>query len=135
MSIYFAPEGVKFFASAWDTFKNEPTGEIGVELARKGHLIVVAAKQQVGKDTRRLEQSIRMEHTRMGTLGQQIRIGSDNDISLIHHEGSRPHTITARNAQMLRFSRSGRVVYAHSVNHPGTKPNKYLSDNLYLVYL
>jgi hypothetical protein len=37
-------------------------------------------------------------------------------------KGTKPHKITARRAKALRFvSRSGGVVFARSVNHPGTK--------------
>ena len=39
--------------------------------------------------------------------------------------GTRPHTIFARNAKALRFTVGGRVVFAKSVQHPGTKPNRY----------
>ena len=39
--------------------------------------------------------------------------------------GTRPHLIEARNAKALRFTVGGRVVFAKSVQHPGTKPNPY----------
>lgn len=39
--------------------------------------------------------------------------------------GTRPHLIAARNAKALRFVVGGRVVFAKSVQHPGTKPNRY----------
>jgi hypothetical protein len=65
---------------------------------------------------------------------QQLRIGSDNEIALLHHNGSRPHAISARGPQVMRFSNRGRMVYSRQVAHPGTKPNRYLSDNLYLAY-
>lgn len=125
---------VKFYEPAFDQFKNAPRGEIGVNLEKKiGRPIVIAAKRQVGKDTNKLRDSIYLIHERVG-MYQQIRIGSDDNIALIHHEGARPHEIRARQAQMLRFSSKGRMVYARSVQHPGTKPNRYLSDNLYLAY-
>ena len=31
------------------------------------------------------------------------------------------------------FASKGNVIYTTSVNHPGTKPNRYLTDNLYLA--
>ena len=42
-------------------------------------------------------------------------------------------SITPDTAEVLRFSSRGRIVYTRVVRHPGTKPNKYLADNLYLI--
>lgn len=44
--------------------------------------------------------------------------------------GTRPHPIRPRNAKALRFRVGGRVVYAKYVNHPGTKPNDFLTKAL-----
>jgi len=121
-------------ASQMDNFLNAPGGEVGRELKKIGFRIQIAAKAQVGKDTGKLMKSIEVIHERIGVF-QQIRIGSDNEIAFIHHEGTRPHTISARNGQTLRFSSNGRMVYTRSVNHPGTQPNRYLSDNLKLAYV
>jgi hypothetical protein len=64
--------------------------------------------------------------------GPVVMVGSDAaPKALIHHEGSKPHIIMPRRATMLRFvGRTGQVVFARRVNHPGTKPNRYLADNL-----
>ena len=125
---------VNISASEMDTFLNSPKGEIGREMLKIGFRIQIAARAQVGKDTGKLMESIEVIHERIG-LFQQIRVGSDNNIALIHHDGSRPHTINARNGKALRFSSKGRMVYTRSVNHPGTSPNRYLSDNLKLAYV
>lgn len=117
-----------------DTFLNSPRGEVGRELVKRGRLIVRAAKRDVGVDTGKLRESIYMIHSRVGAY-QQIWIGSDSDIALMHHEGTRPHAINARGPQMMRFSSQGRMVYTRHVNHPGTRPNNFLSDNLRLAYL
>ena len=124
---------VKFYEPEFDIFKNSPDGEIGEHLEKIGQRIVTAAKRQVGKDTGDLMRSIHMIHSRVG-LHQELWIGSENDIAYLHHEGARPHEIHARNHSYLRFTSKGRVVYTRKVNHPGTKPNRYLSDNLILVY-
>lgn len=39
--------------------------------------------------------------------------------------GTRPHLITPKSRKVLRFSAGGSIVFARSVNHPGTKPNKF----------
>lgn len=121
--------------NAFNRLTNSPNGMVGVDLRRRGRRVLMAAKRQVGKDTRALERSLNMTHNRLGVsgIGQEVWVGSDNEIALLHHEGSRPHEITARNSPVLRFSSRGRIVHARTVQHPGTQPNRYLSDNLYLA--
>lgn len=44
-------------------------------------------------------------------------------------DGTRAHVIVPRNASVLRFtSAAGSPVFAHRVNHPGTKPNPFAKD-------
>lgn len=61
-----------------------------------------------------------------------VEVGSEDPIALWHHEGTEPHTILPRNAPRLVFwsERAGRVVYAQQVNHPGTQPNRFLTEAL-----
>jgi hypothetical protein len=67
-----------------------------------------------------------------GGAGFVIEVGSEDEIALWHHEGTVPHVIVPVRAPRLVFwsSRAGRVVYATRVNHPGTQPNRYLTDAL-----
>jgi len=115
-----------------DFVLNNPSGDVGRHLARKGRLIMMAAKAQVGVRTGALRASIHMRHLR-DSRGQFVRIGSALNYAYLHHEGSKPHVITPNRAQVLRFANRGRIIYAHAVMHPGTKPNRYLTDNLRLV--
>jgi hypothetical protein len=115
-----------------DTMLNEPRGLVGMHMARRGAMIVAAAKRQVGVKTGALRASIHMRHSRRG-VGQAIQVGSPLKYALAHHEGTRPHIIVPNRARVLRFSAGGRVVYTHAVRHPGTRANKYLTDNLYLI--
>jgi hypothetical protein len=131
----FTQGGLNFYNAEFDQFKNSPRGEIGQNLVKKvGRPILIAAKRDVGVDTGALRESIYMIHERVGSF-QQIRIGSDSDIALLHHNGTRPHMIRADDPQILRFSSRGRVHYSREVMHPGTRPNPYLSGNLYLAYV
>jgi len=106
-------------------------GKLYRRLAAAGRRIVFAARAQVGKDTGALAASIHYSINMAGPL-PTLTVGSDNDIALLHHQGTRPHAIAARNAQFLRFSSRNRVVYSRVVSHPGTRPNKYLTDNIHL---
>jgi hypothetical protein len=123
---------VVFRRAELDFLLNNPSGDVGRYLARKGRLITIAAKAQVGVRTGALRNSIHMRHLR-DSRGQFVRIGSHLNYALVHHEGSKPHLIAAKRAPVLRFVNRGRLIFAHTVMHPGTKPNRYLTDNLSLV--
>ena len=93
---------------------------------------MAAAKAQVGVRTGALRSSIHMRHLR-DSRGQYVKIGSNLDYALLHHQGTKPHVIRPDRAKVLRFVRGSRIIYTTSVMHPGTKANRYLSDNLKLV--
>lgn len=115
-----------------DLLLKEPGGDVHTWLTKKGSQILVRAKAQAGHKTGMLKASIKMDIARK-SYGQQMKIGSNLKYAAAHHEGSRPHMITGRRGGNLRFTSGGRVVYARRVMHPGTKANKYLSDNLYVI--
>ena len=120
---------VIYYPGALDRLLNQEGGPVGQYLKRKGNEILTAARFRVGVRTGALRASLHMRHMR-DPRGQQIWIGSDLNYALAHHEGTKPHVITPKSAKMLRFVSRGTVVYAHAVNHPGTKANKYLADAL-----
>jgi hypothetical protein len=132
IGVSFGPTRVVFRKTTLDFTLNSPFGPVGRHMYVRGRAIVSAAKAQVGVDTGRLKNSISMTQSR-AVYGQSMTIGSPLRYALAHHEGTRPHIITPNRAEVLRFSSRGRVVYARSVRHPGTKPNKFLADNLYLI--
>lgn len=115
-----------------DNFLNSPNGPVGRHLYSKAILIQKAARAQVGVDSGRLKASIHIRRGRSGP-GQFVEIGSPLRYALMHHEGTSPHPIVPTRSSVLRFSAGGRMVYTRLVLHPGTRPNRYLSDNLYLV--
>jgi hypothetical protein len=123
---------VVFRKAELDFLLNSPEGDVGKYLAKKGRLIMAAAKAQVGIRTGALRSSIHMRHLR-DSRGQYVKIGSNLDYALLHHQGTKPHVIRPDRAKVLRFVRGSRVIYTTSVMHPGTKANRYLSDNLKLV--
>jgi hypothetical protein len=123
---------IVFREAALELFLNEPRGAVGRYLNKRGLLIMAAAKRQVGVKTGALRASIRLMHDR-DALGQKIKIGSSLPHAYIHHQGTKPHLITPKDTGLIRFSSKGRVVYSRQIMHPGTKPNKYLSDQLWIV--
>jgi hypothetical protein len=120
---------VKIYDSVLDNLINNPNGEVGRFLKEKGKEILTVAKAKVGVRTGALRSSLHMRHMR-DSRGQHIWVGSTLDYALAHHEGTSPRTIVPKSGKMLRFTSRGRVVYAHAVQHPGTKPNRYLSEAL-----
>lgn len=102
-------------------------GPVMRHIALRATRIQQRAKQQVGKRSRRLERSIVKRFVRT-SLGASVWVGSDEPHALVHHEGSRPHLIEPKNARVLVFEVGGVTVYAARVNHPGTQPNRYLTD-------
>jgi len=109
-----------------------PDGIVDRDMRRRAITVQQAARASVGVRTGKLKASI---HTRRvaRTTGFAYEVGSTQSYALVHHEGSRPHVIIASRAQTLRFTSGGRVVYARTVAHPGTRANRYLKDNLYLA--
>ena len=120
---------VTYYSGALDRLLIQEDGSVGQYLKRKGNEILVSARARVGVRTGALRASLHMRHMR-DSRGQQIWIGSNLKYALAHHEGTKPHVITPKSGKMLRFVSRGTVVYAHAVNHPGTKANKYLADAL-----
>lgn len=125
-------KGLTFRRAALDTYLNNPRGTLGRYMRGRAVMMATAAKGQAGKKTGALIRSIKIMHSR-GSLGQFFTIGSNLNYALVHHEGSKPHIITPNDANILRFTAGGRVIYTHKVNHPGTRPNRYLSDQLWMV--
>lgn len=120
---------IDWYKAPLDTLLNNPNGTVGRYLALKGKMIEAAAKAQVGVRTGALRASIHMRHKR-NTRYQYIEVGSKLKYARMHHEGTRPHLIYPQKRTVLRFYSKGQIVHTHLVRHPGTRPNRYLSDQL-----
>ena len=119
--------------TALDYLLRNPAGPVGRDLSKRGNRVLAAARIQVGVDTENLRKSLKVVHER-SVRGQFVKVGSTTvKYALMHHEGTRPHIITPKRAQVMVFESKGQVIYATRVRHPGTKANRYLSDNLYLA--
>lgn len=122
-----------------------PDGPVARDLMRKGDLVRDEARRRVGvysppdaysagnrgrKPGQLRDSIVKRLADQGGEL--QVLVGSDDPIALLHHEGTVPHIIRPRNKPMLVFywPAVGRVVAFREVNHPGTQPNRYLTDAL-----
>jgi hypothetical protein len=117
----------------FNRYFNQESGEVGQYLKRRSALVEQAAKRQVKVRTGALRSSIHMRHGR-DPRGQYVKIGSSLPYALMHHKGTRPHLIFPNSSNKLVFKSKGGLIFVNAVMHPGTKPNKYLSDNLRLVF-
>lgn len=86
---------------------------------------------QVGVDTGKLRSSISYEMSN-ATRVKALIYASDNK-ALMHHEGTKPHMIEATNKKALKFNNGETIVFSKRVHHPGTKPNRFLTDSLVAV--
>lgn len=118
--------------NALNVMLNYKPGIVWRHLNKRGTMIKTAAVAQAGFRTGALKASINMVIERT-VYGQMMTIGSTLNYALAHHNGTKPHIIHGRNGGMLRFTSKGRVVYSRAVLHPGTRPNRFLADNLYLI--
>jgi hypothetical protein len=121
---------VIFRENAMQRLEKSQDGAIGRYLIRQGRLIEAGARRQVGVRTGALRASIHLRHF-ADPRGQFVRIGSDLSYARLHHEGSKPHLIVPKQkGGLLKFQTKGRTVFTHMVRHPGTPPNRYLTDNM-----
>lgn len=96
------------------------------ELEATARQVVNRAKILAPVDTGRLRASIRIESRRTLTLRSVYTVGSDVEYARMVHDGTRPHVIRPKTANVLRFRVGGRWVYAKVVHHPGTKARPFL---------
>jgi hypothetical protein len=122
---------------------NGPTGVVWPWLLKRSEAFQAAARTQAPIRTGCLRRSI-VKRFEVGPVGPIIRFLADTrgcatnparvGYSLFVHEGTAPHTIRAVHASVLAFdwpngpNGPGRYFFA-SVNHPGTKPNRFFTDN------
>jgi hypothetical protein len=131
ISLSFHFQGVILYKPILNFELNNPAGMVGIHLHGIGREIERGAKRQVGVQTGALRKSIHIMRHVGHAKGQTIEIGSNLKYALMHHEGTKPHIITPNPPnKVLSFSRGSRVVHTKVVHHPGTKANRYLSDQL-----
>jgi hypothetical protein len=122
---------VEFIEPKYTNMVKGPTGTVARWLRGRAKLAVFEAQRQVGKDTGKLAKSIKYS-IKPNRRGQEVSIFSNNKIAYMHHEGTRPHLIFSKKGSNLVFfgSKTKSLVFTPMVRHPGTKPNRYLSDQL-----
>jgi hypothetical protein len=124
--------GLTLFEERLDYELNSPNGMVGSHMNKMARIITERARSQAGAKTGKLRASIRWEYSKT-PVGQDRLIYSKLPYALAHHEGTKPHVIVPKKAEVLSFKNKGVIVHTDQVNHPGVRPNRYLTDNLYVV--
>jgi len=114
-----------------DYLLGAPGQPVHKHISKLTNQVVILAKAQVGVDTGRLRDSI------SGSVksGRSVvgRVVASDWKAMMHHEGTSPHKITPKKSKALAFQSRGKIVVTKLVNHPGTKPNRFLTDSLRAV--
>lgn len=94
--------------------------------------VLAAAKMEAPSKTGELRSKINMTQSRdtRGRYETGYDVTSNADYTLYVIKGTRPHTITGNPLLGFFWPKAGGFVVFHSVNHPGTKPNNFLSRAL-----
>lgn len=117
---------------AIQAFINDGGGPVVRDLLVRGDRVKTEAKRLVGKKTHNLENRIvKRIISEDGVPVVQVGVVGVS-YAFFHHEGTEPHVIRARRARVLAFysPREGRTIFTKQVNHPGTKPNRFLVNAL-----
>lgn len=119
-----------------------PAGVVGQMLITRATRVQVAAKHDAPRRSGCLGDTIVKRAVEEDPVGLSIRIVSDTTpctppgkepYSYFVHEGTPPHPIIARPGGVLAFDWMGQTIFVKSVQHPGTQPNRFLSNNLPLA--
>lgn len=106
-----------------------PGGLVDRNLRRRVARVQQAAERLApGSMGRGIRSSIRYEAD--GPIGTVV---STHPATIFVVNGTRPHLIFPRRNRPnphLKFTVNGRVVYAKVVNHPGTRPNRFMIEAL-----
>jgi hypothetical protein len=126
-------------------YMRSPSGQFLRRMLEDGELVKGEARRLVGvhrprpgeRRARRpgtLRDSIVKRVVVEGNL-PSVLVGSADPIALLHHEGTPPHPIDAKGGGFLFFYSTvhGRVIRIRHVDHPGTRPNRYLVNALRIL--
>ena len=113
-----------------DEFKGW-SGAVGRSVDRLALETTFRQRALANKKTGKLMASLHVIKKTM-SKGIAFDAGSTVHYALFMEEGTRPHKISAKGGGYLKFfwPKVGKVVYFHSVNHPGTKPYHFLINGL-----
>ena len=118
-TVILDPVAIKTLRFSWG-------GMIGRDLNRRLRTLQFRARSSAGIKTGELRRRMEIQR-RVVKQGLEGKVGSPVRYAAAHHQGAKPHVILPKKARYLRFVVAGRIVFASRVNHPGNRPNPYLT--------
>lgn len=91
---------------------------------------LVTKARRVQRNARRMAPGKMGRRVRAVVVQGHVRIESTHPATMFVINGTRPHVIRPRYRKVLKFTVSGRTVFARVVHHPGTKKNDFLTKAL-----
>lgn len=107
-------------------------GPVGHSVSRLAKETAWRSRMIAPKRTGRMVGNIEIKKGKWAK-GIEFQVGSDVPYALYMHEGTKPHTIKPRKpggVLVFFWPKVGHVVHFKSVNHPGTRPYKFLERGL-----
>lgn len=111
-----------------------PSGAVATYMIGRAQVVQNAAIVQCPKRTNKLSESI-VKRFADTPAGFTVTIAALQPYAVFVHEGTKPHIIMGNPTLAFLWPAAGEgTFFFASVHHPGTKPNKFLSDNLHLFF-
>ncbi len=100
-----------------------------LSLAESGQAALGFVKTKPGFDrqTGRTQAKTKAKIIRRRGRAVALRVSNSAKHAAVLEKGSAPHRIRAKQGKALRFWGFGKLVFRKSVQHPGTKPYRFLS--------
>lgn len=135
------PDRVIIDGAAIQRMFNSAQGPVVRELEYLGSAVQVGARARIRPSMVRTDGGLSLRDSivkRLITGGAwpTMKIIAQKPYAYFLHEGTPPHEIRPRRAQALRFysQAAGGFVFARVVQHPGTRPLRYLTDTAREVF-
>ncbi|MDJ1137926.1 hypothetical protein [Streptomyces iconiensis] len=112
---------------AVDRMLRSPTGMVGRDLRRRADRAAASARRDAPGSM-----PSQIAGPAIGRRGGELSatITSRHPATVYVVNGTVPHIIRPVSRKALRFNVGGRTVFAKVVNHPGTRPNDFLTKAL-----
>jgi hypothetical protein len=112
-----------------------PNPAAPAEIDRAAMDLLVRKARAVQREARAMAPGRMGRRVNAVIVGKHVRVESSHPATLYVIKGTRRHFIRKGKApgKILRFRIQGRTVFARWVDHPGTKPNDFLTKALRTV--
>ncbi|WDA70082.1 hypothetical protein [Lactococcus lactis] len=125
------PFGGSIFGEMWES--------VNTEVEKRAKEAQSIMKDVINKKTGALSDAVDIDKISDGNylvginenklINDERNAGNVNYVKFYYY-GAKPHTIRAKNGDVLHWRLNGKDYYAKSVKHPGSKPHNFIQDTL-----